>query len=380
MRKPGRVTAKKMYGCRGFTAHHNTDIWGDTAPQDIYMPATIWPLGAAWMSLHLWEHYEFTEDIEFLENAYETLKEASLFFVDFLVENKDGLLITTPSVSPENMYILPNGEKGTLCEAPSMDSQIIYALFTSCIKASEILEKDNEFQNELRKSREKLPPFKIGKYGQIQEWLEDYEEADPGHRHISHLFALHPGDQITPTKTPDLADAAKITLERRLSHGGGHTGWSRAWIINMWARLGEGDLAYENMMELLSSSTLPNLFDNHPPFQIDGNFGGAAGIIETLMQSHAGEIHLLPGLPKKWSSGTVKGLRTKGAFEVDMEWSNHTLLRGKVRSLKGNKCTLRVKGSIKIIDEKGEVKVDKLENNVYQFQTKIGKDYMILHE
>ncbi|MCL6588843.1 MAG: glycoside hydrolase family 95 protein [Firmicutes bacterium] len=356
MREHGRITARKMYNCRGFTAHHNTDIWADTAPQDIWIPATLWPMGAAWLCLHLWEHYEFTGDIDFLKKTYPVLKEAAEFFLDFLVEDSKGRLVTCPSVSPENTYRLPNGETGSICIGPSMDSQILYALFSDCIQASTILGLDPDFAAGLRSYRERLPRPEVGRYGQIQEWAEDYEEVDPGHRHISQLFALHPGNQITVRNTPELAIAARKTLERRLLHGSGHTGWSRAWIVNLFARLEDGEKAYENLAELLRKSTLPNLFDTHPPFQIDGNFGGTAGIAEMLLQSHAGEINLLPALPKAWAYGTVTGIRARGGVELDFQWRDHQLEKVRLKPFRNLNVAVRYREKTVRLDfEPGKV-------------------------
>ncbi len=373
----GKITAKEMYGIdKGFVCHHNTDIWGDTAPQDLWMPATIWPMGGAWLALHVFEHYEYTLDREFLEDKYHILKEAAEFFTQYLTKDGDGHLVTGPSVSPENTYMTESGAKGCLCMGPSMDSQILTVLFTDVIKAAKILGRDEAFAKQLAKMIKKLPQPEIGKYGQIKEWAVDYDEVEIGHRHVSQLFALHPADLITPAKTPKLADAARATLVRRLIHGGGHTGWSCAWITNMWARLYDGRMVYENLKKLLAHSTNPNMLDSHPPFQIDGNFGGTAAIKEALMQSCNGEIILLPALPEEWSSGHIKGLRAKGGFGVNIEWNDGKLTKAEIISDFGGECRLRLNCVASIISD-GTSVGSRIEDGAIVFDTAAGKTYTV---
>ena len=378
MRENGRVTARSMYRCRGAVCHHNTDIWGDTAPQDKWLPGTLWPMGLAWLCTHIWEHFLFTRDEDFLAEKFDTLVESAEFFLDYLTENDEGCLVTNPSVSPENTYYATNGRTGTLCSGPSMDSQILYTLFSAVIGAYDIVGGGEyaETVSDIRAARDRLPKPQIGKYGQIMEWARDYDEVEPGHRHISQLYALYPADMISPVKTPELAAAARATLERRLSHGGGHTGWSRAWIINMWARLFDGEKVGENIQALLAHSTSINMFDMHPPFQIDGNFGGGAGIGEAVFQSECGELHFLPALPPMWKSGSVKGLRARGGFEVSFDWAEGSLSSAKIISLAGQPAVIRTDKKITVTANGKNIPLAE-NNGTYSFDTEQGMVYTI---
>ena len=368
----GKITAKTFYGVNGWTVCHNSDIWAMSNPVGDFGSGdpnwANWNMAGAWLSTHLWEHYQFTRDTKFLkDDAYDLMKGAAQFCLEWLVEDKKGNLVTSPSTSPENKFITPDGYQGSTLYGGTADLAMIRECFAQTIKASEILNTDVEFRTKLDQALKKLYPYQIGQKGNLQEWYYDWEDVEPQHRHQSHLFGLFPGNHISPLTTPELANACRKTLEIK---GDETTGWSKGWRINLWARLLDGNHAYKMYRELLKyvepdgvetnyvrgGGTYPNLFDAHPPFQIDGNFGGAAAIAEMLVQSSENEIHLLPAIPDAWESGFVKGICTRGGFEVSMGWKNKSVKKLRILARNSGKTTLYFDSVKKEINlKKGQV-------------------------
>ncbi len=363
----GRLTAKNMYGADGWVVHHNTDIWRITAPVDGAFWG-MWPMGSAWLCQHLWDKYLYSGDIKFLESVYPVMKSAVEFYLSFLVEEPEyKWFVVSPSVSPENAPSLHS--KVSIAAGTTMDNQLLFDLFNKTIKAAEILNVDKKFVKKINEALKRLPPMQIGKWGQLQEWIYDWDDPGDKHRHVSHLYGLFPSNQISPYRTPELFSAAKSSL---IARGDESTGWSMGWKINLWARLLDGNHALKLIKDQLSPAiqpdgkhkggTYPNLFDSHPPFQIDGNFGFTSGIVEMLVQSHDGFIFLLPALPDNWKNGLIKGVRLRGGFEIElMEWKNGKISKLILRSNLGGNCRIRSYSKLKaegkiLYNAKGENK------------------------
>ena len=395
--EPGSRTARVHYGARGWAVHLMTDVYGFTEPG--YAPHGAWPMSGPWLCRHLWEHYLHSGDEAFLaDRAWPLMRGAAQFLLDFLVEAPAGTplagkLVANPSQSPENGFRLPDGTGGYLCCAATVDTMISRELFANCLAAIDLLDlEDAELRAEIAAALSRLPDYRISPTnGRLLEWAEEYEEPEPGHRHMSHFYAFHPGDELHPGTHPALIDAIRQSLEHRLAHGGGGTGWSRAWVVNLWARLGDGDRACEHLQQLLGTYTLPNLFDHHPygdgcVFQIEGNFGGAAGVLEMLVQSHepAGDhplervISLLPALPGAWPEGRVEGLRARGGFGLDLAWEDGQLQCAALRSFLGTRCTLRSRQPVRVERDGQATALEVVAPDAVTFPTEPTATYQIL--
>jgi alpha-L-fucosidase 2 len=355
----GRKTATVNYGASGWVSHHNIDLWRQSAPVGLgtQFASPTWAnfcMSGPWLSAHLWEHYLFTGELDFLRaTAYPIMKGSAEFLLDWIIDDGKGHPTTCPSFSTENSFLAPDGKRAFTSSGCSLDLALIFELFSNCEAASALLKEDAAFASRLAALRKRLPPYQIGRYGQLQEWSVDFEESEPEQRHMSHLYGVYPGSQITPRATPELAAAARKSLERRIAHGGAYTGWSRAWAIGLWARLNDGDAAWDSLKMLVQHSTGRNMFDTHPIpggmiFQIDGNFGATAGMAEMLLQSHAQEIAFIPALPKDWASGSVKGLRARGGLEVDIIWQESAAPKAEVRALRSGEHRFRAPAGYQI--------------------------------
>jgi alpha-L-fucosidase 2 len=375
----GTRTARAHYGAGGWVVHHIADPFGFTTPGDGVHG--VWVMGSAWLARHFWEHYAYGGDRVFLEKrAWPVMKGAAQFVLDFLVEDAQGRLVTNPSHSPENAFYLPNGESSRFTYASTMDLQIIRDLFTSAIEASRTLEVEAPFRGRLEAALKRLPPLQVSATtGRLQEWIEDYKEVDPGHRHMSHLFGVYPGREITLRGTPALAAAARRSLDERLSHKGGQTGWSRAWIINFFARFEDGDRAVDSLVSLLRENTSSALLDLHPPriFQIDGNLAATAGVAEMLLQSHEGAIHLLPALPAAWSAGRVTGLRARGGVEVDLRWSSGALAEATLRVSRTGALRVRTARPVRVERDGRSVAARQIEPALVELDATAGATYRV---
>jgi alpha-L-fucosidase 2 len=374
-----RKAAKDLYGCEGVYFPLQTDLWSRSTPESFGW--SVWVGAAPWLAQYFWWHYEFEQDAEFLrKRAYPFFKDVTAFFETYLIEDKCGVLQIVPSQSPENRFVGGGELASTLCVSATMDVILVKNAFEYALNSARILDIDHDKQMTWETMIKKLPVLKIGKHGQLLEWNEEFEEAEPGHRHLSHLIGVYPGDSLDPVATPELWNAAIVSLERRLAAGGGHTGWSRSWVACLFARIGKQAEAWDHLNHLIADFATVSLLDLHPPrvFQIDGNFGGTAAVLEMLIQSYHGEIHFLPSLPSAWPKGAVKGLRARGAFGVDIEWAEGKFVKAVIRSLKGNRCKIKnISGELTVKDDNGNQISVVISGNCISFPTKTGGMYIV---